>query len=883
MPKTEAVTTGPSELPRLSLGWDVLWWTTRYIRQPDGPDAGDEWHFTPEQVRFILNWYGLTETGRWTYMRGVLRRSKGWGKALSLDSVIPTSCGWTTMGEVKPGDEVLGAHGQPTKVRAVSPVWLDEPCYRVGFSDGEAVVCNGEHLWTVESLRAGYRTVTVTTAHLAANLRRADGACNWRLPMPAPLELPRQYLPVDPYVLGAWLGDGSRDAGQITNPDPEVWGEIVSAGYSLGALARREGKCRRQTVLGLRGELRDLGVLHDKHVPPLYLRGSKAQRLALLHGLMDTDGFCDEAGTCEFCTTTPALADAVVELLATLGIKCGITEGEAALYGRATGPKWRIKFTAHADMPVFRLARKRARQPIGDGPRLCRTRRITSVDRVPSVPTRCISVEAPDGLFLVGRRMVQTHNTPFVAALSLAELCGPVRFESWARGGETRPWRPQPYKRGEPIAGPAPAAWVQLAGVSQDQTNNTMLMVLAMTGESDIVDHYGLDLGITRINNTVNGGRLERITASAPTAEGARPTAVFEDETQHYTVSSKGIALDQVNRRNVGKSPGGTARVLETTNAHAAGEQSVAELSYEAYLAMRDGRARGQGRLLYDSREAPPDVDMSDEGSLMAGLEAAYGDSTWVDLERIRDEVWDPSTPPSDSRRFYLNQIAAAVDAWIAQPEWAGCVDAAAVVGAHDTVTLGFDGSRQRSVGVADATALIGCRVSDGHLFEVGVWEQPRGPAGVDWAVPQSEVEAAVHYAFATWNVVGMFADPALWWSVIGEWEGKYQRQLKVKATRQRPMQLHLSPTRVADMAAAFHGAVVDGQLTHDGSYRLTQHVLNARRRVRPGGTVLIDKEHSDSANKIDAAVAATYAWAARLAAVSLGISGSTFAPRRIR
>jgi hypothetical protein len=553
MPRAEAVTSCPPERPRLTLGMDVLWWTTRYIRQPDGPNAGDEWHFTPEQVRFIMHWYGLTERGRWQYMRGVLRRSKGWGK------------------------------------------------------------------------------------------------------------------------------------------------------------------------------------------------------------------------------------------------------------------------------------------------------------------------------------------TPFVAALSLAELCGPVRLEGWAKGGETRPWRSTPYKRGEPIGGPAHAAWVQLAGVSQEQTQNTMAMVLAMIAESDIIDDYGLDPGLTRIY-TGDGGHLERVTASAQTREGARPTAVFEDETQHYTDSSRGTELDRVNRRNVGKSPGGTARVLETTNAHAAGEDSVAERSYHAYLAQTEGRARGHGHLLYDSREAPPETDMADEDSLMAGLEAAYGDSDWVDLERIRDEIWDPSTPPSDSRRFYLNQIAAAIDAWIAQPEWAGRTDASIVVGHQDVITLGFDGSRQRSKGIADATALIGCRVADGHIFEIGIWEQPRGAGGVDWAVPQAEVEAAVHYAFATWKVVGMFADPALWWSVIGEWEGRYSRQLKVKATRERPMQLHLSPTRVAEMAAAFHSAVVDGQMTHDGSYRLMQHVLNARRRVRPGGTVLIDKEHPDSANKIDGAAAAMYAWSARLIAVSLGLNGrNSFVPRRIR
>lgn len=477
------------------------------------------------------------------------------------------------------------------------------------------------------------------------------------------------------------------------------------------------------------------------------------------------------------------------------------------------------------------------------------------------------------------RRAKGWGKSPLVGALGLAELCGPVRFESFATGGETRPWRDRPYLPGEPIAMPTAAAWVQLAGVSEKQTINTMSMVLGMCAESPIVGEYGLDLGKTRIF-TEAGGRLEPITASASTAEGARPTAVYEDETQWYTDSNGGTELDRVNRRNTGKSPGGTARVLETTNAHAAGEQSVAERSHEAWLAMQSGRARGMG-LLYDSREADPETDLSDEASLLAGLAEAYGDSTWVDRIRIRDEVWDPSTPPSDSRRFYLNQIAASVDAWITQPEWASRADAAIVVAARDTIVAGFDGSRQRAKGIADATALIGCRVSDGHLFELGIWEQPRGPAGLDWAVPQTEVDAAVHHAFATYDVIGLFADPSLWWPTIAGWEARYAKRLKVKASQQHPMQLHLTATRNSQFNEAFHSAVLDGQLTHDGAYRLTQHVLNARRRVKPGG-IQIGKEHAESANKIDAAVAATYAWQARLAAVALG-SREMFVPRRVR
>lgn len=470
------------------------------------------------------------------------------------------------------------------------------------------------------------------------------------------------------------------------------------------------------------------------------------------------------------------------------------------------------------------------------------------------------------------RRPKGWGKSPVVAALALAELCGPVRF-----GG----WRPD----GTPKAIPASAAWVQLAGVSEKQTTNTMSMVLAMIAESPIVEDYGLDPGLTRIF-TVAGGRLEPITASAPTAEGARPTFVVQDETHHWVDSNGGTALDRVNRRNLGKSRDGSARMLETTNAHASGLESVAEKSYQAWQAMAEGRTRGTG-LLYDAREAPAETDMADETSLMAGLAGAYGDSTWVDLERIRDEVWDPSTPPEDSRRFYLNQISSAVDAWLAEPEWVGCLDVTKLVADREQITLGFDGSRARARGVTDATALIGCRVSDGHLFELGVWEQPPGPAGKDWRVPVAQVEAKVASAFDRYDVVGFFADPAKWETYVASWEARWSKRLKVRATREHPIEWWMTGGRSLQIVRAleqFHSAVIDRELTHDGSDALTRHVLNARRKPTRSG-MQIGKEHPESARKIDAAVAAVLAWQARLAAVAAGVGAASkgFVPRRIR
>jgi hypothetical protein len=303
----------------------------------------------------------------------------------------------------------------------------------------------------------------------------------------------------------------------------------------------------------------------------------------------------------------------------------------------------------------------------------------------------------------------------------------------------------------------------------------------------------------------------------------------------------------------------------------------VAEDSAEYWRRICDGGVKDDG-LLYDHREAPPETDMADRDSLLAGLRYVYGESAtdaggWVDLERIVAEVWDPATDPQDARRFYLNQVTHASDSWISQPEWAGRADATKVVG-KEPVTLGFDGSRSRAKGVTDATALIGCRVSDGHLFEVAVWEQPAGPTGVGWQVPVSEVDAAVAHAFDRYEVVGFFADPARWESFVATWEATWHKRLKVKASRDHPIEWWIQPARMVRALEQFHTALVGGELTHDGSFALTRHMLNARRRPGRSG-IQIAKEHPDSSRKIDAAVAAVLAWEARLAALA--------APKKVR
>lgn len=488
----------------------------------------------------------------------------------------------------------------------------------------------------------------------------------------------------------------------------------------------------------------------------------------------------------------------------------------------------------------------------------------------------------PTGHRRLYRRAVYSRSkgsgkSPLLGAIAAAEALADVIPDGFDAEGRLvgRPWAS--------IRTP----WVQLAAVSEDQTRNAWMPLLEMLREGPAMDlHPGLDPMGTFIN-LPGRGRIEFVTSAATSREGNRPVFAVFDQTEEWKPSNGGVKLAATLRRNLGKTNGTS---IESPNAYEPGAGSVAEDSGEYWRRICAGSIKDPG-LLYDHREAPPETDMADRESLLAGLRYAYGESAadaggWVDLERIVAEVWDPATDPQDARRFYLNQVTHASDAWLSQPEWAGCADATKVVADRDVITLGFDGSRARARGVTDATALIGCRVADGHLFELGVWEQPAGPLGNDWRVPVSEVLAAVDSAFARFNVVGLYADPSRWEGVVAQWEAAHHRQLKVKATRDHPCEWWMAGGRSSLVVRAleqFHSAVVDGELSHDGSFTLTRHVLNARRRSSRSG-MQIAKEHPDSARKIDAAVAAVLAWQARLDALAAGVGRQpTFVPRRVR
>lgn len=473
------------------------------------------------------------------------------------------------------------------------------------------------------------------------------------------------------------------------------------------------------------------------------------------------------------------------------------------------------------------------------------------------------------GAFLFRRAQIVlpkgAGKSPLAAALSCGALGAPTVFDGFDADGEA-------------VGRPHPSPHVQLAAVSQDQTDNTMSLVLAMLREGEASRELpDLDLGITRVRT--RNGKLEPVTASAPSREGQRLTDAILDEPHLWLDSNGGTRMASTLRRNLGKMGG---RSVETTNCWVPGENSVAQLTAEFADLIEQDKTKDVGLMRYHPKAEVE--DLSDEEAVRAALKELYRDSPWIDIDRIMSEINDPGTHPSDARRFYLNQTNIAEDGWIADHEWAACKNEHAKIEPGDTITLGFDGSRKRTYKVTDSTVLVGCRVSDGHLFTIAHWDQPEGPEGKDWEVPTTEVDAAVATAFETYNVVGFYADSALWETWVASWEARFGKELLVGG-REHPIEYRMNrPIVVESILEQFYTAVMEQELSHDNSYILTSHMLHARRRWIKG-KFSIAKENPDSQRKIDAAIAAVLAHAAYLDAVAKGVNNQStkYVPKRIR
>lgn len=324
-------------------------------------------------------------------------------KGLDVTTPLPTPTGWTTMGDVQVGDQLLGSNGQPCTVVGKSAVKQID-CYEITFDDGTRVVCDHEHLWLVNG-----EVLPVT--EIAETLRRHGKL--WRTVLNAqPVELPDAELPIHPYVLGLWLGDGKHTSGEMCKPDEFIWSKIQELGYEIGEdISGGEGRCQARTIKGIRGHLAKLGVLGNKHIPDAYLRASRSQREALVRGLFDADGNANPTRkTAVFTNTNERLSDGVVELLASLGQRPSKAKVTARGFGK-TCQAYPVEFRPQCRFNPFSLPRKADRVRSDWGVGHSYRRLIVQVVRVPSVPTQCVSVDSPDNTYLCTKKFLVTHNT----------------------------------------------------------------------------------------------------------------------------------------------------------------------------------------------------------------------------------------------------------------------------------------------------------------------------------------------------------------------------------------------------------------------------------------------------------------------------------------
>ena len=354
----------------------------------------------------------------------VVTLQTGKGKATSLDTHIKIPGGWTTMGEIKVGDVVNAKDGTPTKVTGVYPQGKLQ-LYRVTFADGRSVEACAEHLWRVYYINTvPHRRWRVVNT---AEMMRLISMPNPRVYVDLidPEVTPAVELPIDPYALGVLLGDGHLSNGmvQLSTPDQFILDELsrllpnVRIAYGQGCNYRISAE-QKGDPNWVMNALMDLGLYgklaNRKFVPDVYLNASIEQRLALLQGLLDTDGTVQKSGSISYCSVSLELATNVQYLIRELG-------GIAALRPRQTyythnGEKKAGQLSYEVDIrfkkpsSLFRLPRKKDRT--NDTNQYAKDLKLRVASIVPTEVklAQCISVEHPDRLFVVNDFIV-THNT----------------------------------------------------------------------------------------------------------------------------------------------------------------------------------------------------------------------------------------------------------------------------------------------------------------------------------------------------------------------------------------------------------------------------------------------------------------------------------------
>jgi hypothetical protein len=426
---------------------------------------------------------------------------------------------------------------------------------------------------------------------------------------------------------------------------------------------------------------------------------------------------------------------------------------------------------------------------------------------------------------------------PFAASIICVEAApdGPVRFDGWDA-------------HGQPVGRPWATPLIQVTAASEDQADNVWGALLPMIERGAIAGEI-TDTGETRINLPY-GGRIEPVTSSALSRLGQRIVLVVQDQTESWLKSNGLRELADNQRRNIAGMDG---RWLSTANKWDPSQDSVAQFTAEHEL---DG--------VYHDDVDPGPGSIRNKRDRRRMLRKVYGDSWWVNLDRIDAEIEALiKRDPAQAERWYLNREAAGKGKAFDHAAWKDLADPRQVAEGA-LVVLGVDGARFR-----DALAIRATEVETGYQWTVGIWERPPD-AGPTYEHPAEEIDGAMLETFERFQVWRAYVDEQWIDHLLDRWQGRWgeKRVIAWHTNRPRPM---------AWAVRNFTDAIGNGDIPHDGDPVCATHIANAHRQEvnvlddKQNKMHVIAKDRPDSPRKIDGATASVLSWEARGDAIAAG------------
>ena len=362
----------------------------------------DKKEFRPHQENAINQIINSIEDGnRFT----ILNAPVGVGKALSLDTIIPTDKGFKTIKDIQIGDYVFDGKGKKVRVLNKSQKWISRPCFKVVFKNNVEIIVDEEHEWfcNYKGRDPSDRCNKYTTKQLYQFYQKRDYKAY--IPKINFADYTKKEVPIDPYVLGLWLGDGTSTDGRITvySEDDEIWSIIKKRGFLFSGKQTVYNNTCTKTVLGLKSLLKKNNLINNKHIPLTYLISSYADRIDLISGLIDSDGTIHKNGLVEFDNTNKKVFDALCILLYSVGIYPSIQ----VINRQERQRLYRLTFMSEIDCDITKLSRYKQRVNY----KKRRNNRITikDIQYVGLHDTMCIQVEG--GIYCVTNQYIPTHNS----------------------------------------------------------------------------------------------------------------------------------------------------------------------------------------------------------------------------------------------------------------------------------------------------------------------------------------------------------------------------------------------------------------------------------------------------------------------------------------